>query len=146
MLAVILQAYGPDIHLKGLMTEVLLNGNKWRFPSTAHPSRSWKPCFQNTLESYSIPDPRPTRGYVMSDLSQPQCSNSCPRVWSPCFNKNHLFAPKTSSRILSWPSAPDPVNPTIPPKNLIKSYHILLVREDRSPQADLRVRNMGPTS
>ena len=23
----------PDIHLKGLMTEVLLNGNKWCFPS-----------------------------------------------------------------------------------------------------------------
>ena len=77
----------PDIHLKRVMT-VLLNGNMWRFPSTARPSRSWKPCFfQNTLETYPIPDPIPTWGYIMSCPSWPECSSFCPWVLSPCFNK-----------------------------------------------------------
>ena len=32
---------------------------------------------------------------------------------------SHLFAPKMSSKILSWSWAPDPTNPTVTPKNLI---------------------------
>ena len=75
-------------------------------------ARSWKGCFQNSLETYSIPDPLPTRGYIMRYPSGPECSSSCPRVMFPCCSK--IIAPKMSSRILSWSSAPD--HPTVTPK------------------------------
>ena len=44
----------------------------------------------------------------------------------PMLQYNPLFAPKTSSRILSWPSAPDPTNHTVTPKNLISNYRKFL--------------------
>ena len=74
--------------------------------ATPSPSRSWEPCFKDTSETYSITDHLPTWKYIMSYPSWPQCSASCPWVLSPCFNKIIFFAPKTSSRILSWLSAP----------------------------------------
>ena len=51
------------------------------------PSRSWKPCFQNSLETYPIPNPLPTWRYTISHPSQLQCSSFCPWVLSLCFNK-----------------------------------------------------------
>ena len=50
----------------------------------------------------------------MSYPSQSQYSSFCPRVLSPWFNKIPFFAPKMSSRILSWPSAPNSPSPQNP--------------------------------
>ena len=76
--------------------------------ATASPSWSWKPCFQNSLATYSIPDPLPTWWYIMmSSPSEPHCSSCCTWVLSPWFNKTTLCAPKMSSRNLSWSSALD---------------------------------------
>ena len=84
------------------------------------PSRSWKPCFQNPLDTYPIPNHLPTPRNIISHPSWAGgSSSSCPQVLS-CFNKTtilhqrhlknfflvlgsgpHLYS-KTSSAVILW--------------------------------------------
>ena len=68
-------------------TDLFLTVTNDLFLTAASPSRSWKPCFQNSLQTYPMPDPLPTWNCIISYLSQPLCSSFYQRVLSLCFNK-----------------------------------------------------------
>ena len=90
MLASCSRLRAPDIHPRGLRTEVSLNGNKWRFPGHSDPLKVLETLLPKFLRDLLYPRPLPSWGYVMSYLSRPQCSSCCPQVLSLCFNKPPL--------------------------------------------------------
>ena len=76
------------------------------------PSRSWKPCFQNPLGTYPIPNHLPTPRTIISHLSWARgSSSSCPFL-SPCFNKTTILHQRhLRNSFLVVGSRPHPTRP-----------------------------------
>ena len=89
------------------------------------PSRSWKPCFQNSLESTPLPTPK----YIKSHPSQAWSSSySCPQVLSQCFNKTTiLHHRRLKNSILVVGSGPHPTKPHLYSKTSSTKAHFRLL-------------------
>ena len=89
------------IHLKGLLTKVLLDIINDLFPKIPRPLKVLETLFPKYLRGLCCPYPLRTSKYIISHLSQPRCNSFCPQS-CPCTSIKPSFCTEDISRILSW--------------------------------------------